>query len=344
MKAQSAVEFLTTYSFVLVILAAAILVVFFLVSTTRTEIGAQCSSFGSVTCNLMGYYSNKAQRFSLATFLIANKANGPVNVTNLTVTLREVNYTGVCVPGLLYPGRQASCMANLTTSAAQGLPVQGFYNIRGKFCNSPISNPILNCSEKVSFSGSFYAYSQPFTTPIYAVLAAVGNSTSQIAAYNGMPQLPPGYTIVNNGDWAPKSGSSGIAYAYGTSGWSGNYFGIAATQFPSSLSYLNNNAIACSPGYNSTLSLASTNIYLSSQAAVTFGAYADNAIAAWYLPKGSTTWNSIYNNAYWPANSVSLASNTVTLGKGLYSIEVEWSNTCGAGLQAFQISGANVIG
>jgi hypothetical protein len=342
MKAQSAVEFLTTYSFVLIILAAAILIIFTLVGTTRTEIKSQCVSFSTVACNFMDFYSNKAAGYSIATFSITNSQNAPISVANIIVTLNQVNFTGICAPNFLYQGEEGTCISNLTGTLATGAPVQGFFAINAGFCNSLINSRTFNCTQGVSYSGSFYAYSEPFPTTIYSVVAGISNSSSQLASYNSVPGFPLSNFIINNGDWVPKMNSTSIAYAYGTTGWTGNYFGIGASAFPQSLYSMNNNVISCSPSYNSILSFAYTGIYLPSATSLTFNAYADNAIAAWYLPQGSSTWNSIYGSSYWPASSNGLDTASATLGKGLDSIAVEWANTCGPGLQAFQISGNNV--
>lgn len=342
MKAQSAVEFLTTYSFLLIILAGAILIIFFLVATTRTEIKSECVSFSGITCNFAGFYSQLGSGYSVMTFSFTNGQDAAINITNITVTFKQRNFTGICVPALLYQGEEASCIANLTGSVDQGTPAQGFYAVNAKFCNSPLSNRLLNCTEAVSYGGVFYSYSQPFPTTIYSVIAGLGNTTGQLVPYNSIPQFPLTYEIVQSSDWVPKTNSTAIAYAFATTGYSGNYFGLSSSSFPTSLYYLDNNAISCSSNYNSTLSLAYTGIYINSATSVTFNSYADNAIAVWYEPQGSTTWNSVYGSSYWPAGSNSLNSANAILSRGLYGIAVEWANTCGPGLQAFQIAGSNV--
>jgi len=341
MKLQSAVEFLTTYSFLIIVLSAAILVVFFLVGTTKTAIESQCVSFSSIACNDMSFYSQAKTNYSIAIFSITNSQNAPINVTNITVTLKSVNYIGICAPSFLYQGQEATCMANLSTSLAQGSPAQGFYAVNAKFCDSPVGSPISNCTSKASYGGSFYAYSQRSPVSIFSVIAGIGNSTGQLPAYNAMPLLSTDYPTVNNGDWVAKQNATAIAYALGTVGYSGNYFGVEASPFPSDLYYLDNNAISCSSGYNSTISYAYTAIYLNANTALSFNAYADNAIATWYRPAGGG-WTSVYGSSYWPSNSVNLASNSISLAKGLYSIAVGWSNSCGPGLQAFELTGSTV--
>lgn len=343
-RLQSSVEFLTTYSFVLIILAAAIFIVFAITATTRTNIKSQCVTFGSMDCNFVSYYSPRGASYSLLTFSMTNSQGGAINVTNVTASIGSLNYLGICSPSLVLPGQEATCIINVSGGGAANVAKSGFYAVNAKFCNLPVSVALSNCNQTASYTGSFYTYSVPFPTSIFSVIAAVGNSSVQLPAYTGSPQIPGGYAISNNGDWAGKENGTAIAYAFGTRGYgAGNYFGVGLTTFPSNLYYLGYNAVSCSPSYNTTFSLAYTAIYLNSPAAVTFNAYADNAIAAWYRPNGANTWNSVYGGVYWPVNSVSTpATSTVTLGRGLYSIAVGWANTCGPGLQAFEISGNGV--
>ena len=343
-KAQSAIEFMTTYSFVIIILISAILVVFFLVSTTRTDIGAQCTGYGSVSCSLMSVYSRKGSDLSLVTLVVDNGQNSPIDVSNVIVSYKGSNYTGVCSPERLTQGEYAVCLTDMNMGFGVGRAVEGDYQINAEYCNSQLVN-LESCYQKVSYGGSFYAYAEPFQTPVYSVIAGYGNYTSQLPGYTGQPYLPYGYVVVNNGYWTPEIKDNSFTYAYATPGTSGSYLGFSSSEFPNDLYYLNSNSVSCSPPYNTTISIASTNLYLTSQTAVTFNAYADNAIAAWYLPEGSYTWNSIFGNSGWSnAPSFGPESNTITLGKGLYSVDVEWADTCGAGIQAFQISGSGIAG
>jgi hypothetical protein len=342
MRAQSAVEFLMTYSFVFIIIAAAILIVFLLVAVTRTELKSECVSFSSVDCNFVSFYSPTGPYYSVLTFSITNSQDAPMNVTNTIVSFRSTNFVGICVPNFLYQDQEATCIANITSRVTEGSPVQGFYTINAQFCNSPVVSPISNCTSNASYEGSFYTYSEPVPVPIFSVIAAIGNGTTQLPAYRSVPLLPDSYSVVNNGDWVGKQNKTSIAYALGTTGYGGNYFGINVAPYPSSLYYLNNNAVACSPNYNSTISFAYTGIYLNKSTSLNFSNYAVNAIAVWYLPQGSNIWNSVYGSTLWPTGTARLNFQSETLGPGLEGIAVEWADTCGAGFQSLKLSG-NVL-
>ncbi len=341
-RLQSAVEFLTTYSFALIVIAVAIAMVFAITATTRTEIKSQCVSFGSVSCDFVNYYSPKALKYSLLTLSITNTQESAMQVNSMSITIGPTSYNGICSPDFMLPGQGATCIANISSSSGPNLARSGFFTINAMFCNLPLSAG-SDCNEPTTYRGSFYTYTIRTPAPIFSAIAAVGNSSVQLPAYNSVPRLPPSYASVNNGDWVGQQSSTAIAYALGTTSYLGrSYLGVGVAAFPSTLYYLNYNAISCTPGYNTTLSFAYTAIYLNAATAVTFNAYADNAIAVWYKQEGSGTWNSVYGSTYWTPSAFGPATNTVSLARGMYSIAVEWANTCGQGLQAFNVSGSNI--
>lgn len=341
MKLQTAIEFLSVYGFVIVILATAILIAYFFAASDKPDISSQCVSFGSINCNSVGYYSNTGNTFTLLS--ITNAQNSPINITNVTVSIAAKNYIGICSPGLLYPGEESTCIANTSKGGSIDAPISGFFTLNVKICGAGLSAPLTSCNQTVAYGGSIYTYSLPLATAIFSVVAAVGNSTSQLAAYNSVPQVPVGYSIVQYGDWEANQNSTAIAYSIGTTAFGGNNFGINTATYPSVLYYLANNAVQCSSPFNSTFSLGYTGMYLSQNTPVTFNAYATNAMAVFYKQQGANSWTSVFTNTLWPLTlPPTYHSTTATLSNGLYSVAVEWSDECGAGVQALEISG-NVI-
>ncbi len=342
MKAQSALEFLNVYSFLLIVLAAALIIIFSITSTTKADIRSQCASFSGLNCNFVSYYSNSVAGYALAAFSISNGQSAAINVTSANVVVASKNYSGVCSPAFMLPGQESTCLFNISAGQGQGSPVTGFYTLYASECNSPVSGLISSCNLSVIYGGSFYTYTQTFATPIFSVAAAVGNATAQIVPYNSQPGIPSSYTVVQNDDWEAVWNYTAIKYAFGTTGSSGNYFGVNVIQFPSSLAYLNTNSISCSSPYNSSFSLASTAFYLPANSPVSFNAYATNAVAFYYQVKGGS-WNSVFGNALWSTGATESSSNVVTLTKGLYRFAVEWSNVCGSGIQAAKISANSIV-
>lgn len=337
MKTQSSLEFLSVYGFLLIILAAAIIIIFAITATTKADIRSQCASFSGLDCNFVNYYSNSVSGYSLAAFSITNGQPTAINVTSANVIVASKNYTGICSPTYMLPGQESTCLFNLSITQGSGTPVTGFYTIYANVCSSPVSALASACSLSAIYGGSFYTYAQAFASPIFSVIAAIGNTTTLLAPYSSQPQVPGSFTVVQDGDWEASWNYTSIKYALGTTGSAGNYLGVNVMQFPSSLYYLNSNAVSCAYPYNSAFSLASTAFYLPANSPVTFNAYAINAIAVYYQANGGS-WNSVFGNSLWSAGGTESSSNTVTLSKGLYGFAVEWSNVCGSGIQAAKIS------
>ena len=65
MKAQSSIEFLTTYSFLFLLLGIAVSIILFLSSAPVVSVPSQCTSFAGPTCNFVQLYSNASAAMSL---------------------------------------------------------------------------------------------------------------------------------------------------------------------------------------------------------------------------------------------------------------------------------------
>ncbi len=339
-RAQSSIEFLTTYGFALLAIAAGIAIVFTITATTRSDTSSQCSAYGSITCNLAYYYSPSGSQYSIIVLSVTNAQESAINITNTIVTISQASYVGICSPNLLLPGQEATCMAKMPQGSGQGASKSGFFTVNANFCNTPHDLLPSGCTQAAAYSGTFYTYVQPSPITVFSAIASRGNSSIQLPALGQGPQIPNTSQITGSGDWVGVQEPHAVAYVFGTSGYSPvNLFGASMTNFPSSLSFLSGNAVSCSQGYNTSLSTAYTTIYQPSADPVYFNAYADNAIEAWYKPQGSNSWNSIYNGIYWSTAPMgAIGSNSLFLAAGLYSVAVEWANTCGPGTQAFQIS------
>lgn len=341
-KLQSAIEFLTVYSFVFVILSIVIVVAAFLATSTRPTLSSQCSSYGVITCNYVNYYTNATRGYSLITFSITNGQSSTLNISNANVTIRGMTFNGICSPPFLYPGQEATCIINTTSAPYTGSLQQGYYTIKGEICNSSISNLINNTcsSSSVSYGGVFSAYALPSRTVVFSVVALVSNMSTDNISIPTQPVIPPGYNIIQNGELVAGGNNSDAVYTYGTSGFVGEQIkSYTVTPFPQTLSTLSNNNVACVYPYNSTFSIAYSALYFPYSHVVDVSADASNSIDVYYMKSTTNTWTRIFGTAMWPDTGVVPVTNYPSLDPGLYYIAVVWSDTCGPGLQAVSIGG-----
>jgi hypothetical protein len=364
MRAQSAIEFLSTYGFLFAILGVSLSVIAFLVATATSSVPGQCYSYSGPSCNFVSLYSNTVSQYSLITLSITNTEDVPINLTSINVTVRSVSSIGACAPQLVYSGQEATCVTEMPIAPAIGSTVQGTYSINAKYCDVGLSSvskggclvPSQANYDLVYYGGSFTTAATQQRTVVFSVAAAVGPKNFQGQPYlsfvsnspfssNG-PTIPLNFTITQNGDWVSGVNANTIAYSFATANGLGapTIYGRNAVAFPQSVnSSLGTNSVACSAPFNSTLSLASTVIYMSANANANVVVVASNAIDVFLKQAGvasNTPWNSIFEGTAWgtvfPTNQVGPYS--VPLNQGLYYLEILWEDFCGSGVQEFAMT------
>lgn len=334
--AQSSIEFLTTYSFLFIMLGILASIIFFFATVPNATIPLSCSAFSGPACDVVEYYMNASAGYSMFIVALTNSESIPINITGITVQIRSSIFTGSCAPSLVYPGGDTVCIAGNTTITNFGTLMQGFYYINATPCNSGLNNIQSSCaaSSSISYSGSFTT-TQALRKPLaFSVIAAAGPEGSAIAPYSALPALPKSWSVVQNGYWI----TSPTGYAYGAQQYNGNYLGFSLTSFPQTTSSLNGNALCTAP-YNSMLTIAYGIVY-SPKTSLTPKISLDTsgAMEAYYEEPGSSSWISVFSGSAWKLQPPTIYSNTITLNTGLSKIAVEWSSNC-IGMQVLNITG-----
>ncbi len=344
MKSQSSIEFLTTYGFLFIILGIMISIIFYFTSIPKASLPMQCTSFSGPSCNYMEYYTNQTSSYGYVLMSITNSESVPINISNITITIKSTKSIGVCNPSLLYPGQEATCLTPLSSPSAPQLLVQGFYSINSKYCNNGLGSlPSANCNETANYGGAFTATASASKEYLFSVVAMRSPPTQQAPAYSSSPDLPAGFTILQNGDWISNSTFS---YSFGTtgSGYVGTtYLGVKTGTFPSLVSTLGNNNVDCSGSrpYNSTFSTAYSLFYVPSAANAVFKIETDDFMAVYYKGPNVPSWTSlpgIGSLAWHGQGATEYTSNTISLASGTYYLAIMWSNACGGGMQALNAS------
>ncbi len=347
MRSQSSIEFLTTYGFLFLILAIVFSVLFFVAKAPATSIQTSCTAFAGPTCNFANLYSNTNSGYSVLTVVLANSQPVPINITSFSATISSNTFTGNCTPTFLYPGQWATCAAETNAAYTGTGPIDGFYTLHALFCNSGFGSANqANCAyEKVTYSGSFVARTASTDSLIFSVAALRGPSYLQLLPYNSIatdPRIPMNYTMVQNGDWVTNVTGGSATYAFATSGaqLGQNYLGHKALPFPDSVLQLFNGNVACVGSYNSTLSVASTTLYVGASSNPSVSVFAGGAMMVLYkVAQPGTVWQNVFGSGAWKEQlPTQYGPNTISLSPGLYSLEVWWSNTCGSGMQSFQMA------
>ncbi len=336
MKLQSSLEFLSSYSFLLILITLAISAVVLISAFTRNVTSAQCAPFGGVSCSFADFYYNSSSGNSLLTLSIANAQDAPLNISNISISISNVAYIGSCAPRMLYQGSKATCAAILPSIPYTVNMHTGFYTLNARYC-AGIYTPGYGseCTANVIYRGTFTAYQQLKNILVFSVAGGLGNSTAPLAPYQTVPAMPSSYTVVQNGEWTSTSGTF-FGYAYG----SGTNIGlqrlaITVFPFPQGLSMLGK-TVACSAPYNSMLSTAYTILYVPSSETLNVSAYTNNAIEVYYKAASASVWASVFGGTLWSTGTAE-SNSLISFSPGLYDLAVEWSNGCGIPLQAFRL-------
>ncbi len=347
MHSQSAIEFLTTYGFLFLIIAIVFSVLFFLAKAPSSAIQASCTAYAGPVCNIVQLYSNATSGYSVLTIAIANSQPVPINITGFSVTIHSGALSGACTPSFLWPGQWATCSAEGSGAYSSTSPTDGFYQIPALFCNSGISGVSQsNCTyEKVTYSGAFVARSTGADEIVFSVAALQGPGSQQGLPFGAIinnPHLPANYTMVQNGDWVSNVTGKSMAYSFATSGVAGQQFlGHTSVAFPSTLSDLSSSNVACSFPFNSMLSVASTTLYVSASATSSVTLSTDDEMQLFYkVAQPGNVWQNVSfgSNPWKGQGATQYGPSNVLLSPGLYNIEVWWSNVCGGGEQTLAVS------
>ncbi|MDE1855847.1 MAG: hypothetical protein KGH49_01260 [Candidatus Micrarchaeota archaeon] len=340
MRAQSSIEFLTTYSFLFLIIGVILSFLFFFSTAPRSTIPSQCTSFSGPMCMSTSDYINTSAGYSLLTFSLANSESVPINITSVSTLINSANsIAGGCTPKIVYPGGYFTCIAAMSRVPSVGSLVSGTYTINALACNGGINSFSNNCTggASVLYGGSFSTQAVNFKDLIFSVIALQGPTTQQNYPYVSNPlSLPSGWTRVQNSAWT--SGFKG--YAFVTQPYvGGQYWQFIGAPFPATLSSLSNNAIAGAPPYNSMASLAYTAVYVPPSGSL------GSSVAIWtndhtgvYTSTDQRSWTSATGGSYLYLNK--FGYNSLTLGTGINYVAIVWDNVGGGGVQIVNFTGS----
>ena len=342
MRLQSAIEFLTTYGFMFIIIGIVISVLAFVTVSPVIYPTAQCSGFAGPYCQFVQFYSNSTNHFGLLTLVLTNSESVPLNISNITVQIRSISAVGTCTPLVVMPGQSTVCVTKLSMAPSLGTYTQGFYQLYAKACNAGVNNLTSSCAyQSANYSGSFTAPATPSLAIPVTMLALQGSKTVQLAPYPAVPILP-NYEVTGSGFLSLNLSKKVLEYAFGTPGYIGGiYVGLRVVPFPSPVNSLNNADVDCStPGrYNSTYSVFATTLYIPSSSTLNITIVTDDAMEVYYKPASVSSWSSAFHGAAWHGEGATqYTNNGVIVGGGLYNLEILWSNLCAPGVQVLKIS------
>lgn len=203
MHGQSALEFITTYGFVFVVIAVVIALLFLFSSTPSVIIPNECTFYSGFDCVDSVFGFNSMSGHSTLYILATSEQPGIVNISsfNAVVSLQK-SLGGSCTPNTVSDGQYVLCHANFSFVAVSTATYQGTFNISANYCYGPpynVSNVTCAASSNYLYSGSLRlqpssvnGITLPTPPPPPPAPGGLGSWTETLPyqlAYSGIAQL-----------------------------------------------------------------------------------------------------------------------------------------------------------
>ena len=188
-RQQSAIEFISVYGLVLLIIAIALSMLVFIAAIPRTILPTQCAYYNTFTCPDAVLSTNSTGSMLLVDSV--DSTPGIVNISSFSAFIGSGNSrSGYCVPSQAQQGQTVYCIANFNFSLSTGTAYTGTFSIHANYCTGPPST-LLSAScpagSNYSFAGSIRIQ------PSHAIIGGINTSLSGGASGRYVP-----ITITNN--------------------------------------------------------------------------------------------------------------------------------------------------
>ena len=191
MKLQAALDFISTYGFMIALLSVAIVILAAIAVRPTAVLPSQCNSFGDIHCNYIMYDVNSVSSSSTLATQVVNSESTPVNILSFNVVISGNTLAATCTPTYIVPGENTLCLATMNSAALPGTQLNGEFYMNLLLCNSGVADlNQQNCDYiPISSAGTFTAYATPSTppTPTVPTIPTVPPACSAPAAYYTSP-------------------------------------------------------------------------------------------------------------------------------------------------------------
>lgn len=190
LRSQSAVEFLSAYAFVFLIVALALAILFFLIAIPSTAVASQCIFYSDFTCSDASLAILPAQGGSQLIILAEATQTGLFNISTFNAVINGQKSThGYCTPKSSAQGQNIYCVANFTLIPAQSAFYSGTFSLKANYCSPSVVNlsaVICPTASNYTFSGTVRAQAtntSANTVNLYFIPINVVNTQTTATAF-----------------------------------------------------------------------------------------------------------------------------------------------------------------
>ncbi|MEM0200816.1 MAG: hypothetical protein QXD23_00205 [Candidatus Micrarchaeaceae archaeon] len=149
MKGQSAIEFLTTYGWAIIILIIVLAFVVYLLTSLNTVVPNTCTFNSGFSCTDFLVETNSLS--STVLMLLSNNQNYPITSATAVVNLSSIGtVVAHCLPTYVIPGGDILCTGTTSNIIGNNVDLSGKATVNASECIS-ISNPVA-CTQKYNIN------------------------------------------------------------------------------------------------------------------------------------------------------------------------------------------------
>ncbi|ASI14087.1 cell surface protein [Candidatus Mancarchaeum acidiphilum] len=156
-EAQSALEYLVTYGWAILIIAIIVSLLYFFVAVPSSVIPNSCSFTTGANCEDMELGSNSISHTSTISLLLTNSKDYAIKDPSITVEYNKVNVTHSCYPSYVLPGGSIICIANMSTYLPTNAYAYGNLYLNSDDCALSNSSSCTNAPKQI-YAGKFNAH------------------------------------------------------------------------------------------------------------------------------------------------------------------------------------------
>lgn len=177
---QSAIEFITTYSYVFLIIAVAFSILLLYFALPKTIVPLECNYYSGFSCVDASLVIRGVSGGGGSLVIVAqDNQEGIINVSTFNAVLNyKKSSTGYCLPSTVIDGQTIYCIANFTFTPNPSTVYQGSYSLYANYCGggpSNISTTSCIASDTFVYSGNIRI--QPTGNYLITPLNSIINSS-----------------------------------------------------------------------------------------------------------------------------------------------------------------------
>ncbi len=179
-RGQSALEYLSTYAWAILILAIILGLLLYFVSLPQSLVQNSCTVNSGVSCQDIVLGSNAST--TVVTVRMINQLNTQIQNPRITINFDNANLSGACTPISANPGKQLTCTVNLNTVKKEGTFLAGAFYITvgncGLSANYLSTKTCINPTAQ-TFTGTFSGHTES-PIPYLAYVANYGGGAVNV--------------------------------------------------------------------------------------------------------------------------------------------------------------------